>query len=170
MLGFAPLASRPLASLTAPISVAVSEGVFGLDVVLTRVGFGVAAAEGASGADLGVVTVGFGAQVSEGVSGIDVGSALVGFGARVSEGASGDASGSTLASFSSSVVEGAGGRDTGRRVSVTFAVLVPEGATVRVFRACGRLRWEPVIDTQTANWVDIPGGADAGWTDVDSSQ
>lgn len=170
MLGFAPLADKPLASLAVPISVAVSEGVSGLDAVLARAGFGVAASEGATGADSGGAAVGFVAQVSEGASGVDAGSVLGELTLRVSEGASGAASGSTLASFNSSVSEGARGRDSQRRIAATFAILVPEGATVREVRARGRLRWELVLDGQTANWVDIPSAPGTDWTDVDDSQ
>jgi hypothetical protein len=148
----------------------LNETVQAQDVPAALMVFPVSFSDTATAADALAAQMVFATAVAELATGSDATSVLVIFVSSVSETASGlDAPAVAASTFNASFSASAIGQGTPAVAGSTFNVSLSETGAITDVVVGGYL-WNPIDDTQSANWQNVVDAQSAGWTSVNDAQ
>ena len=149
---------------------ALSETVQAQDVPAALMVFPVSFSDTATGSDALAAKMVFATAVAELATGADATSALVVFVSSVNETAQGlDAPAVAASTFNASFSASAIGQDTPAVAGSTFIVSLSETGTITDVVVGGYL-WNPIDDTQSANWQNVVTAQSPGWVQINDAQ
>ena len=155
---------------TATLDAAFSDTATGADALTTIATLGVAFSDTASGADALSVSTAFNVSLSETASGADELSATATLNVDFSDTATGlDAFAVAASTFNVSLSETATGLDEVSPAGSTFNVSLSDAGTITDLVA-GNYLWNPIDDTQSANWQNVVTAQTPAWTAIVNTQ
>jgi hypothetical protein len=157
-------------SATAAFSAAFSDTATGADSLLAGLSFSAAFSDTATGADAVSTIATLGVEFSDAATGADAVSAAATLNVFFSDTASGlDAPAVAASTFNASFSASAIGQDTPAVAGSTFSVSLSETGAITDVVVGGYL-WNPIDDTQSANWQNVITAQSPGWVQINDAQ
>jgi hypothetical protein len=151
-------------------SAAFSDTATGADSLLAGLSFSAAFSDTATGADAVSTIATLGVEFSDAATGADAVSAAATLNVFFSDTASGlDAPAVAASTFNASFSASAIGQDTPAVVGSTFNVSLSETGAITDVVVGGYL-WNPIDDTQSANWQNVITAQSPGWVQINDAQ
>jgi len=157
-------------SAAAAFNVSFSDTATGADSLLAGLSFSAAFSDTATGADAVSTIATLGVEFSDVATGSDAVSAAATLNVSFSDTASGlDAPAVAASTFNASFSASAIGQDTPAVVGSTFNVSLSETGAITDVVVGGYL-WNPIDDTQSANWQNVVTAQSPGWVQINDAQ
>ena len=154
----------------ATLGVSFSDTATGADALTTIATLGVAFSDTASGADALSVSTAFNVSLSETATGADALTTIATLNVDFSDTATGlDAFSPAGSTFNVASSETATGLDEVSPAGSTFNVSLSDAGTITDLVA-GNYLWNPIDDTQSANWQNVVTAQTPAWTDIVNTQ
>jgi hypothetical protein len=151
-------------------SAAFSDTATGADSLLAGLSFSAAFSDTATGADAVSTIATLGVEFSDAATGADAVSAVATLNVFFSDTASGlDAPAVAASTFNASFSASAIGQDTPAVAGSTFNVSLSETGAITDVVVGGYL-WNPIDDTQSANWQNVITAQSPGWVQINDAQ